>query len=93
MKTTANDVMDFSRFFLGKDEPPYFYREYLNLSGKIFIPADDIKLAKKLNIDAEKNGILHYFIHDSRQNQLLQILFQSKPGTNIFMQYAVRIFL
>lgn len=72
MKLTSNDVIDFARFYNGKDEPPRFYREAVDFSNKVFIPQDDVALAKKLNVNTRRDGILHYFVRDSCQNRLLK---------------------
>lgn len=47
---TGNDAIDYSRFYDGKDDPPMFYREYLDLKNKTFIPNDDFSLAQKIGI-------------------------------------------
>ena len=78
MKLTSNDVIDFARFYNGKDEPPRFYREAIDFSNKVFIPQDDVALAKKLNLKAKRDCILHYFVGDSRQNRLLKSPFADK---------------
>ncbi len=68
---TLNDVIDYSKFYGGKDEPPQFLHEHFELIGKVFVPADDFKLAQKLTDSPNENVILHYFVHDSKQNRLL----------------------
>lgn len=68
---TLNDVIDYSKFYDGKDEAPFFYHENFNLKGKLFVPADDFKLGQKLIDFPKENIVLHYFIHDSKQNRLL----------------------
>lgn len=68
---TGNDVIDYSRFYNGKDEPPMFYCEYIDLKNKIFIPNDDFSLAQKIEIKTKTNGILYYFSYDSTQNRLI----------------------
>ena len=35
VKLTSNDVIDFARFYNGKDEPPRFYREAIDFSNKV----------------------------------------------------------
>lgn len=68
---TGNDVIDYSRFFSGNDEPPMFYHEYLDLKNKTFIPNDDFLLAEKIGIKTQTDGILYYFSYDSTQNRLI----------------------
>ena len=68
---TLNDVIDYSKFYRGKDEPPFFYHENFDLKDKIFVPADDFKLAQKLTDSTKENAVLHYFVHDTKQNRLL----------------------
>lgn len=72
MVFTQNDVIDFSQFYKGADEPPRFYREHFDVRDKAFIPNDDVSLAQKLGIDTRKNGILHYFSNDGTQNRLIR---------------------
>ncbi|MCI5523634.1 MAG: DUF4417 domain-containing protein, partial [Spirochaetia bacterium] len=69
---TLNDVMDYSKFYNGKDEPPFFQREYFDLQNKLFVAEDDFSLAQKLTNNAKKNVVLHYFEHDAKQNRLLK---------------------
>ena len=68
---TLNDVIDYSKFYNGKDEPPQFFHEHFELADKIFVPADDFKLGQKLTDSIKENIVLHYFIHDSKQDRLL----------------------
>lgn len=68
---TLNDVIDYSKFFNGKDDPPVFRHEYFDLSNKIFVPADDFKLAQNLVSNTKEEVIIHHFEYDSRQNRLL----------------------
>ncbi len=68
---TLNDVIDYSKFYDGKDESPFFCHENFELKYKIFVPADDFKIAQKLTGSTKENVILHYFVHDSKQNRLL----------------------
>lgn len=68
---TLNDVIDYSKFYNGLDEPPFFYHEYFDLKNKLFVPSDDFKLAQKLTDNIKGNVVLHYFEHDSKQNRLL----------------------
>lgn len=69
---TLNDVMDYARFFHGKDEPPPFYRTSLDLNEKIFVPTDDAPLGFSLCENPKEKIILHYFEHDTKQNRLLR---------------------
>ena len=69
--STLNDVIDYSKFYSGKDEPPFFYHEYFELKNKLFVPSDDFKLAQKLTDNVKENVVLHYFEHDTKQNKLL----------------------
>ena len=74
-----NDVIDFSRYYFGSDAPPSFHKELMDMRGKIFIPYDDYKMIQKLDIQHPENDvILHYYVHDSRQNVLL-----SKPKAHL----------
>ena len=68
---TLNDVLDYAKFYSGKNEPPRFCREYIDLKEKMFAPTDDFKLAQKLSDNTRKNVVLHYFEYDSKQNRLL----------------------
>ena len=71
---TLNDVIDYSRFYCGTDEPPRFYYEhfdYEELKNKIFVPVDDFKLGKVLFKNTKDEMIIHYFAHDKEQNRLL----------------------
>lgn len=66
-----NDVMKYSKYYSGTDEPPRFYHEVFDLKNKMFAATDDFKLAKKLTDNTKENVILHYFEYDSKQNRLL----------------------
>ena len=68
---TLNDVIDYSKFYVGKDESPFFYHENFDLKDKLFVPVDDFKLAQKLTDSPKENVVLHYFVHDTKQNRLL----------------------
>ena len=68
---TLNDVMDYSKFFFGKDEPPIFYNEKFELKNKLFVPVDDFKICEKLDYNSKDDVILHYFVKDSCQNRLI----------------------
>ena len=84
---TLNDVIDYSKFYGGKDEAPFFYHENFDLKGKLFVPADDFKIAQKLTDSPKENVVLHYFIHDSKQNRLL---FNNLADKNLHQKvYAV----
>lgn len=69
---TQNDVMDFSKYFFGKNEPPPFNHEYFDLDNKIFVPIDDFKITKKLSLQSKNDVILHHFVKDTHQNRLLR---------------------
>ena len=69
---TLNDVMDYAKFYNGKNEPPIFHHEYIDLKDKLFIATDDFKLAQQLTDNTRKNVILHYFEYDFKQNRLLK---------------------
>lgn len=67
---TQNDVMDFSKYFFGKNEPPPFNHEYFDLKEKFYIPVDDLKIINKLSLNTKEDVVLHYFVHDTNQNRL-----------------------
>ena len=67
---TLNDVVDFAKFYKGKEEPPVFCREVFDVRGKLFVPFDDYKTIKNLKVNPKNDVILHYFVNDSRQNIL-----------------------
>lgn len=69
---TMNDVMDYAKYYNGKDEPPRFYHEHFDLKDKLFVPVDDVSLGKRLCKDTAKAAILHYFVADGKQNRLLR---------------------
>lgn len=69
---TGNDVIDFAKYYNGKDETPHFYMEYLDLKNKFFVPIDDVSLSKKLCKNTKKDAILHYFAKDTKQNRLIK---------------------
>lgn len=69
---TNNDVINYAKYYNGKDESPTFYHEHFDVKGKLFIPVDDFSLSKKLNINTQEDAILHYFVHDCKQNRLLK---------------------
>lgn len=66
-----NDVVNYSKYYSGKDVPPVFYHERFDLKGKLFVPVDDFKLGQKLSDNMQEEVILHYFEYDSKQNRLL----------------------
>lgn len=68
---TLNDVIDYSKFFNGKNEPPIFHHAYIDLKDKLFVATDDFKLAQQLSANTKEEVILHYFEYDSHQNRLL----------------------
>ena len=67
---TLNDVMDFAKYYKGKDEPPMFYHEHFDIKGKLFVPIDDYKMVKHLCIDPKEHVVVHYYARDDRQNAL-----------------------
>lgn len=69
---TLNDVLAYSKYYHGKDEPPRFYREHFEVSHKLFVPVDDLSLGKKLCDSPSEDMILHYFVDDSKQNRLMK---------------------
>lgn len=69
---TFNDVIDYARFYRGKDEPPPFYHEIIDPRGKLFVPVDDAKLGFSLTDAPTRDIILHHFVHDSKQNRLVR---------------------
>ena len=68
---TLNDVMDYSKYYGGTDEPPVFRREFFDLNGKIFVPVDDFKLGQALCENTKESVVLHHFVCDKKQNRLL----------------------
>ena len=40
---TGNDVLDFNRFYNGKEEPPIFRKQFIDLKDKFFVPISYIK--------------------------------------------------
>lgn len=69
---TMNDVIDFAKYYNGKDEPPRFCYERFDVRGKLFVPVDDVSLGKQLCKDTREDAILHYFVADGKQNRLLR---------------------
>lgn len=41
---TGNDVLDFNQYYNGKEKPPIFRKQYIDLNNKLFIPVDDLGL-------------------------------------------------
>ena len=41
-KVTGNDVLDFDKYYNGKEESPVFKKEYINVKDKLFVPVDDL---------------------------------------------------
>lgn len=66
-----NDVIDFVKYYNGRDESPYFFHEYLDARRKLFIPIDDVSLGEKLCKNTRERAILHHFVADCKQNRLL----------------------
>ena len=85
-RLTGNDVLDFSRYFNGKNEPPLFQKQYIDLQKKLFIPIDDLGLLV-LSPNISENVILHHFVKDCRQNSFV---FYEKPPMDLYQKvYAV----
>ncbi len=83
---TGNDVLDFNRYYKGKDESPIFRKQYIDLNDKLFIPIDDLGLLQ-LSKNPEREVILHQFVKDSRQNKFV---LNEKPPLDIFQKvYSV----
>ena len=74
--TAKNDVLKYAKYFHDKDEPPVFYSEEFDLSGKMFFPRDDVGLKEKLfgkrRKGASENCVLHYFVRDKAQSRLME---------------------
>lgn len=68
MRITGNDVLDFSCFFSGVNEPPFFYKQIINPQNKLFVPADDLKMMK-LTSSQKNSVIIHHYVKDSVQNK------------------------
>ena len=69
---TQNDVMDYAKYFNGKNEQPHFYNEHLEIEHKLFVPTDDFNLGQKLSKNSKEEIILHYFEYDTKQNKLIR---------------------
>lgn len=85
-KTTGNDVLDFSRYFNGNNEPPLFRKQYIDFKNKLFIHVDDPGLFVLSN-NLKKNVILHHFVEDKKQNSFVM---NKNPPLNLYQKaYAV----
>ena len=83
---TGNDVLDFNRFYNGKEEPPIFRKQFIDLKDKIFVPIDDLALMK-LSENPQNNVVLHHFVKDTRQNKFV---FNENPPFDLFQKvYAI----
>ena len=83
---TGNDVLDFNRYYNGREEPPIFRKQHIDLKNKLFIPVDDLGLLK-LSKNPQEDVILHHFVKDNRQNKFV---FGEKPPLELFQKvYAV----
>lgn len=83
---TGNNVLDFNRYYNGKEEPPLFRKQYIDLNDKLFIPVDDLGLLC-LSDNPSDNVILHHFVKDKRQNKFV---FNENPPLDLFQKvYAV----
>lgn len=68
---TLNDVLNYSKYYFGKNEPPVFHNEMVNIFEKVFVPIDDYAICNKLQLKGREEVILHYFVKDTCQNRLL----------------------
>ena len=85
-KVTGNDVLDFDKYYNGKEESPVFKKEYINVKDKLFVPVDDLGLMS-LSKNTSEEVILHQFVKDTRQNKFVT---REKPPINLFQKvYAV----
>lgn len=83
---TGNDVLDFNRYYNGREEPPIFRKQYIDLKNKLFVPVDDLGLLQ-LSKNPQEEVILHHFVNDRRQNKFV---FGEKPPLELFQKvYAV----
>lgn len=83
---TGNDVLDFNCYFEGKNEPPIFRKQFIDLRNKIFVPVDDLALMQ-LSKNPANEVILHHFVKDNRQNKFV---FNQSPPLSLFQKvYAV----
>ena len=85
-----NEVVKYAKYYCGKDEPPVFYNEYFELENKTFLPRDDVKLGEKLfglQKDSARNCVLHYFVRDGVQSNLMKSFASDKKVHRRF--YAV----
>lgn len=85
-KLTGNDALDFSRYYNGRDEPPVFRRQYIDLKDKLFVPIDDPNLLS-LSSKPEEDVIFHHFVKDRRQNQF--VLRKNPPAGLYRSAYAL----
>lgn len=85
-KATGNDVLDFDKYYNGKEESPVFRKQYIDTRNKLFIPVDDLGLLSLSN-NISGEVILHQFVKDSKQNKFVT---NEKPPVNLFQKvYAV----
>jgi len=57
---TGNDVLAFNRFYNGKEEPPIFKKQFIDLKDKIFLPLSYIKIKNLIKYHNNKaDSILH----------------------------------
>lgn len=68
MKKSGNDVLDYSKYFNGKNEPPLFYRQIIDPKNKLFVPVDDLELIN-ISKNIKQDVILHHFVWDKKQNK------------------------
>lgn len=68
-----NDVINYAKFYRGSEEPPAFRREeLLDLREKLYVPFDDCKVVKSLNVNPKQDVVLHYYVKDCKQNILMK---------------------
>ena len=86
-----NEVVKYAKYYCDKDEPPAFYNEYFELEDKTFLPRDDVglkeKLFGKMHKGASENCVLHYFVRDGVQSNLMKSFASDKKVHRRF--YAV----
>ncbi len=61
-----------TKFYKNNENPPYFYKQYMDLRNKDFIPFDELSSFSKKN--SVNNCIPHFFIADEKQ-----VAFASNP--------------
>ncbi len=85
-RITGNDVLDFDRYYNGKEESPVFRKQYIDIKNKLFVPVDDLGLLSLSN-NISDEVILHQFVKDTKQNNFV---IKETPPINLFQKvYAV----